>query len=165
MKPKLDIVSMLLVSIDGRSLVPAVKKRKAKEVFTSVRLVKNALMLKSAYQFSKECIDAKVSLSVFEGRGHSKMLAMKGESIHLSMGYAVNSVASFPLLFSRLLSSLSCLLQLRRWYDALLPSRQARHFNFSFCFIRFCTFAVRAWICWAITIGSGGGADVKSIKR
>ena len=53
MKPKLDLVSMLLVNIDGRSPVPVVKKRKAKEVFTGVMLVENAPMLKSTYQFSK----------------------------------------------------------------------------------------------------------------
>ena len=54
MKPKLDLVSMFLVNIDGRSLVPAVKKRKAKEVFTVVMPVENALILKLAYQFSKK---------------------------------------------------------------------------------------------------------------
>ena len=54
MKPKLDLVSMLLINIDGRSSVPVVKKGKAKEVFTSVMPAKNTLMLKPAYQFSKE---------------------------------------------------------------------------------------------------------------
>ena len=49
MKPKLDLVSMLLINSDGRSLVPVVKKRKAKEVFTSVMPAKNTLMLKPAY--------------------------------------------------------------------------------------------------------------------
>ena len=53
MKSKLDLVSMLLVNIDGRSSVPAVKKRKAKEVFTNVRPAENTPMLKSTYQFSK----------------------------------------------------------------------------------------------------------------
>ena len=48
-KSKLD-----LISIDGRSLVLAVKKRKAKEFFTSMRPVKNASMPKPAYQFPKE---------------------------------------------------------------------------------------------------------------
>ena len=61
---------MLLVSIDGRSLVPAVKKRKAKEVFTGMVPVENALMLKSAYQFSKKFLTSislifYVSLPVF----------------------------------------------------------------------------------------------------
>ena len=37
------------ISIDGRSPVPAVKKRKANEVFIGVMLVENALMLKSVY--------------------------------------------------------------------------------------------------------------------
>ena len=46
MKPKLDLVSMLLVNIDGRSPVLTVKKRKAKEVFTNIRPVENALILK-----------------------------------------------------------------------------------------------------------------------
>jgi len=32
MKPKIDLVSMLLVNVDGRALVPVVKKRKAREV-------------------------------------------------------------------------------------------------------------------------------------
>ena len=54
MKPKLDLVSMLLVSIDGRSSVPSVEIRKAKVVFTSEMPVENAPMLKSAYQFSKK---------------------------------------------------------------------------------------------------------------
>ena len=54
MKSKLDLVSMLLINIDGRSSVPTVKKRKAKEVFTGMRPTKNTLMLKSAYQFSKK---------------------------------------------------------------------------------------------------------------
>ena len=54
MKLKLDLISMLLVSINGRSLVPVVKKRKAKKVFTGMVPVENALMLKSACQFSKK---------------------------------------------------------------------------------------------------------------
>ena len=56
MKPKLELVSMLLVNIDGRSLVLVVKKRKAKEIFTGVMLAENTSMLaentsmlKSAY--------------------------------------------------------------------------------------------------------------------
>ena len=32
MKPKIDLVSMLLVNVDGRAPVPVVKKRKAREV-------------------------------------------------------------------------------------------------------------------------------------
>ena len=54
MKLKLYLVSMLLVNIDGRSPIPAVKKRKANEVFIGVMPVENASMLKSAYQFSKK---------------------------------------------------------------------------------------------------------------
>jgi len=54
MKPKLDLVNMLLVNTNGRSPVPAVKKTKAKEVFTSVTPAENTPMLKLAYQFSKE---------------------------------------------------------------------------------------------------------------
>ena len=54
MKPKLDLLNMLLIKINGQSPVPVVKKRKAKEVFTSVMPAKNTLMLKPAYQFSKE---------------------------------------------------------------------------------------------------------------
>ena len=38
-----------LISIDGWSSVPAVKKRKANEVFIGVMSVENAPMLKSAY--------------------------------------------------------------------------------------------------------------------
>ena len=54
MKPNLDLVSMLLVNVNGRSSVLGVKKRKAREGFTSVRLAKNALMPKSDYKFLKE---------------------------------------------------------------------------------------------------------------
>ena len=54
MKPKLDLVNMLLVNINGRSSAPTVKKRKAKEVLTGVMLAENTPMLKSAYQFSKK---------------------------------------------------------------------------------------------------------------
>ena len=32
MKPKIDLISMLLVNVDGRAPVPIVKKRKANEV-------------------------------------------------------------------------------------------------------------------------------------
>ena len=53
MKPKLDLVSMLLISVDGRSPVPTVKKRKAREGFIGVKLAKNTPMLKSDYKFSK----------------------------------------------------------------------------------------------------------------
>ena len=49
MKPRLD-----LISIDERFPVPAVKKRKAREVFTGIIPAENIPMLKSAYQFSKE---------------------------------------------------------------------------------------------------------------
>ena len=54
MKPRLDLISMLLVSIEGRSPIPVVKKRKAREVFIGVMPAENTPMLKSAYQFSKE---------------------------------------------------------------------------------------------------------------
>ena len=54
MKSKLDLVSMLLVNTDGRSLVLVVKKRKAREVFTGVMPAENTPMIKLAYQFSKE---------------------------------------------------------------------------------------------------------------
>ena len=49
MKLRLD-----LVSINGRSPVVAIKKRKAREVFTGVMPTENTPMLKLAYQFSKE---------------------------------------------------------------------------------------------------------------
>ena len=49
MKSRLD-----LVSINGRSPVIAIKKRKAREVFTGVMPTENTPMLKLAYQFSKE---------------------------------------------------------------------------------------------------------------
>ena len=54
MKSKFDLVSILLVNIDGKSPVPTVKKRKAKEVFAKGMLAKNTLMLKSTYQLLKE---------------------------------------------------------------------------------------------------------------
>ena len=130
------------------------------------------------------------------GKGHSKTLAVKGESVRLSMpsrfiavfpfiafftssssflklfimwslscmDCPVYSVASFPLLFSGLLASLSCLVRLSWWCKVLLPFGWAWRFNSSFCFISSCTFAVRAWICWAITTGSGGGTSAESIK-
>ena len=47
MKLKLDLVSMLLVSVNGRSSVPDIKKIKAKEGFTDVRPTENTPMLKS----------------------------------------------------------------------------------------------------------------------
>ena len=53
MKLKLDLVSMLLVSVNGRSSVPDIKKIKAKEGFTDVRPTENTPMLKSNYEFSK----------------------------------------------------------------------------------------------------------------
>ena len=127
---------------------------------------------------------------------HSKTLAVKDESVCLSLpsrfiavfpfmafftslislrelfiiwslsciDCPVYLVASFPLLFSVLLASSSCWLQLWRWCEALLPSRRARHFNSSFCFISSYTFAVRAWIHWAITTRSGVGVSAESIK-
>ena len=54
MKPKFDLLNMLLISINGRSPVPAVKKRKAMEVYNDVMLAKNTPMLKSVYQFSRK---------------------------------------------------------------------------------------------------------------
>ena len=54
MKPKLDLVSMLLISVNGRSSELDIKKRKAKEGFTSMRLAANTRMLKSDYEFSKQ---------------------------------------------------------------------------------------------------------------
>ena len=53
MKPKLDLVSMLLINVNGRSPVPIIKKRKAREGFTGMRPTENTLMLKSDYEFSK----------------------------------------------------------------------------------------------------------------
>ena len=53
MKSKLDLVSMLLVSVNGRSSVPDIKKIKTKEGFTDVRPTENTPMLKSNYEFSK----------------------------------------------------------------------------------------------------------------
>ena len=52
MKLKLDLVSMLLVSVNGRSLVLDIKERKAKKGFASVRPSENTPMLKSDYEFS-----------------------------------------------------------------------------------------------------------------
>ena len=49
MKPKLDLLNMLLIKINGQSPVPVVKKRKAKEVFIGMMPAENTLMLKSAY--------------------------------------------------------------------------------------------------------------------
>ena len=46
MKPKLDLVSMLLGNVNGRSPVLDIKKRKAKEGFAGVRPAENTLMLK-----------------------------------------------------------------------------------------------------------------------
>ena len=53
MKPKLDLDSMLLVNVNGQSLVPIIKKRKARKGFTSVRPAENTPILKSNYEFSK----------------------------------------------------------------------------------------------------------------
>ena len=49
MKSRLDPIS-----INGRSPVIPIKKRKAREVFTGVMPAENTPMLKLAYQFSKE---------------------------------------------------------------------------------------------------------------
>ena len=54
MKPNFDLVSILLVNVDGRSLVLVIKKRKAREGSTDVRPAENTPMLKSDYKFSKE---------------------------------------------------------------------------------------------------------------
>ena len=51
MKSKLDLVSMLLVNVNGWSLVPDIKKRKAKEGFVGIRPTENTTMLKSDYEF------------------------------------------------------------------------------------------------------------------
>ena len=54
MKLKLDLVSMLLVNINGRSPIPKIKKGKTREDSASVRLAENTPMLKSNYKFSNE---------------------------------------------------------------------------------------------------------------
>jgi len=54
MKPKLDLINMLLVNANGRSPVPDIKKEKAREDSVGVRLAENTLMLKLDYKFSKE---------------------------------------------------------------------------------------------------------------
>ena len=54
MKSKLDLVSMFPVSVNGRSPVSNIKRRKAREGFAGVRPVENTPMLKSYYKFSKE---------------------------------------------------------------------------------------------------------------
>ena len=56
MKPKVDLVSMFHVSVDGRAPILVVKKRKSNEVFTSMVLVENAPMLKLTKQFSKNSL-------------------------------------------------------------------------------------------------------------
>ena len=48
MKLKLD-----LVSNNGRSSIPDIKKRKANEGFAGVRLAENTPILKSDYKFSE----------------------------------------------------------------------------------------------------------------
>ena len=54
MKLNFDLVSMLLVNVDGQSLVPIIKKRKAREGSAGVRPIEKTPMLKSDYKFSKE---------------------------------------------------------------------------------------------------------------
>ena len=54
MKPKLDLVSMLLINVNGRSLVPDIKKENTREDSAGVRPIENTSMLKSDYKFSKE---------------------------------------------------------------------------------------------------------------
>ena len=54
MKSKLDLVSMLLIKINGRSPVPKIKKGKTREDSASVRPAENTPMLKSDYKFSNE---------------------------------------------------------------------------------------------------------------
>ena len=45
MKPKLDLVSMLLVNINGRSSVPNIKKIKANEGFTGMRPAEDTIRI------------------------------------------------------------------------------------------------------------------------
>ena len=54
MKPKFDLVNMLLVNVNGQSSVPDIKKGKTREDSTGVRPSENTLMLRSNYKFSKE---------------------------------------------------------------------------------------------------------------
>ena len=54
MKSNFDLVSMLLVNVDERSLVLVIKKRKAREGSTDVGPAENTPMLKLDYKFSKE---------------------------------------------------------------------------------------------------------------
>ena len=53
MKPKLDLVSMLLVNANGLSPVPDIKKEKAREDSAGMRPAENTLMLKSNYKLLK----------------------------------------------------------------------------------------------------------------
>ena len=53
MKPKLELVNMLLVSVNGRSPLPNIKKRKVTEGFGGMRPAENTPMLKLNYEFSK----------------------------------------------------------------------------------------------------------------
>ena len=54
MKPKLDLVSMLLVNVNGQSPVPDIKKGKTREDSAGMRPAENTPMLKSNYKFTKE---------------------------------------------------------------------------------------------------------------
>ena len=54
MKPKLDLVSMLLVNVTWQFLVPDIKKEKAREDSIGMRPAENTPMPKLDYKFSKE---------------------------------------------------------------------------------------------------------------
>ena len=53
MKSESYLVSMLLVNVDGRPLVPVVKKREAKEISTDIMPVEDAPMPKLVIWLSK----------------------------------------------------------------------------------------------------------------
>ena len=57
MKPKVDLICMFLVSVNGRAPVLVVKKRKANEVFTGVMPVKN-VNLTILKEFSHKCLSS-----------------------------------------------------------------------------------------------------------
>ena len=57
MKPKVDVISMFLVSVNGRVPVLVVKKRKAKEVFTGVVPIENVSLI-VLKEFSHKCLSS-----------------------------------------------------------------------------------------------------------
>uniref|UniRef100_A0A7N2L6N8 non-specific serine/threonine protein kinase n=1 Tax=Quercus lobata TaxID=97700 RepID=A0A7N2L6N8_QUELO len=82
MKPKLDLVSMLLVNVNGRSPVLDIKKRKAKEGFAGVRPAKNTLMLKWFYCILVTYINADGGIELIRNKATKSSAGSVGRALY-----------------------------------------------------------------------------------